>query len=246
MRGSFRCIADHRIPGLSSRVHVPSGRPRLRQLRRHRIGARVLRAGRVDARRRSRSWTPRGSSASHWFDTADAYGGGRSETWIGEWLAGDRQPCRQITIARRSTRWTTGDDRGLARGAGAAPGRVEPRAARHRPHRPVPGARARPATRRSTRRSARSTSSSQRGLVEALGRQQLRRGASCAQCARARGTPARCVQNSYSLLDRADEETVFPLCAEHGTRLPGVRAARRRLAGRASTGATRRCPRARA
>jgi aryl-alcohol dehydrogenase-like predicted oxidoreductase len=23
----------------------------------------------------------------HWFDTADAYGGGRSETWIGEWIA---------------------------------------------------------------------------------------------------------------------------------------------------------------
>ena len=37
--------------------------------------------------RRSRSWTRPGTLGITTFDTADAYGGGRSETWIGEWLA---------------------------------------------------------------------------------------------------------------------------------------------------------------
>ena len=37
------------------------------------------------------------------FDTADAYGGGRSETWIGEWLAGKGPEVRDaITIETKT------------------------------------------------------------------------------------------------------------------------------------------------
>ena len=47
------------------------------------------------------------------FDTADAYGGGRSETWIGEWLA---RPRRQAHAATKVFHSVVGDpsDRGLA------------------------------------------------------------------------------------------------------------------------------------
>ena len=55
------------------------------------------------ATRRSGSWTPPGSSGSRTFDTADAYGGGRSETWIGEWLATKGAAVRDaITIETKT------------------------------------------------------------------------------------------------------------------------------------------------
>ena len=56
----------------------------MRQLRRNRLGARLFRPGRV-ARRSVRDHGRRLGARDHDFDTADAYGGGRSETWIGEW-----------------------------------------------------------------------------------------------------------------------------------------------------------------
>jgi len=51
------------------------------------------------------------------FDTADAYGGGRSETWIGEWLAAQGPAVRDaITIETKTFNpMETGEDRGLSR-----------------------------------------------------------------------------------------------------------------------------------
>ena len=54
----------------------------------------------------------------HWFDTGDAYGGGASETWIGDWRA-DRAPegLRVTTKVFHSTTGTPGD-------TGLAPDRI--------------------------------------------------------------------------------------------------------------------------
>jgi aryl-alcohol dehydrogenase-like predicted oxidoreductase len=51
------------------------------------------------------------------FDTADAYGGGRSETWIGEWLRTKPAAVRtRVTIVTKTYNpMDRGDDRGLAR-----------------------------------------------------------------------------------------------------------------------------------
>ena len=76
------------------------------------------------------------------FDTADAYGGGRSESYIGSWL---RQGPRGPRAARPDDEDVQPDERGrrpraLAR-PDPAPARVEPRAARRRRGRPLPRAR---------------------------------------------------------------------------------------------------------
>ena len=51
------------------------------------------------------------------FDTADAYGGGRSETWIGEWLAAKGSAVRDAIAIQTKTfnPVAEGDDRGLSR-----------------------------------------------------------------------------------------------------------------------------------
>src|SRR4249919_3071179 len=51
------------------------------------------------------------------FDTADAYGGGRSETWIGQWLAAKGTTVRDaITIETKTFNpMETGEDHGLSR-----------------------------------------------------------------------------------------------------------------------------------
>src|SRR5690242_9802193 len=50
------------------------------------------------------------------FDTADAYGGGRSETWIGEWLRGKGAHVRDEVVLSTKTfnPMGEGEDRGLA------------------------------------------------------------------------------------------------------------------------------------
>jgi aryl-alcohol dehydrogenase-like predicted oxidoreductase len=48
-----------------------------------------------------------------WFDTADAYGGGRSETYIGEWIRSRRPPGLRITT-KTFNPMDEGEDRGLA------------------------------------------------------------------------------------------------------------------------------------
>src|SRR3954470_15215272 len=48
-----------------------------------------------------------------WFDTADAYGGGRSETYIGEWIRSRRPGDLRITT-KTFNPMDEGEDRGLA------------------------------------------------------------------------------------------------------------------------------------
>src|SRR6059036_1761281 len=48
-----------------------------------------------------------------WFDTADAYGGGRSETYIGEWIRSRRPGDLRITT-KTFNPMHEGEDRGLA------------------------------------------------------------------------------------------------------------------------------------
>src|SRR6476661_3340945 len=48
-----------------------------------------------------------------WFDTADAYGGGRSETYIGEWIRSRRPNGLRITT-KTFNPMDEGEDRGLA------------------------------------------------------------------------------------------------------------------------------------
>jgi aryl-alcohol dehydrogenase-like predicted oxidoreductase len=48
-----------------------------------------------------------------WFDTADAYGGGRSEAWIGAWMRGTRNRPRLTTKTFNPV--AAGADRGLGR-----------------------------------------------------------------------------------------------------------------------------------
>src|SRR5215510_8584898 len=86
MGGSFRCPPDHRIPALPSRLDIPpvvlgcgnfGG-----------IGSAPAFFGKGETKEQAfalmeAAW----DMGLRWFDTADAYGGGRSESWIGEWIA---------------------------------------------------------------------------------------------------------------------------------------------------------------
>ncbi|MBV8257191.1 MAG: aldo/keto reductase [Actinobacteria bacterium] len=146
-----------------------------------------------------------------WFDTADAYGGGRSETAIGEWIRARRPDGLRITT-KTFNPMGTGEDHGLA------PARVRRQldsslrrlgvervdlylAHEWDPDVPV----AEVAGVLEELRAA--------GKIGAYGLSnvdgpQLRE-------ALAAGSFA-AVQNSYSLLDREAEREVLPLCAEHG------------------------------
>jgi aryl-alcohol dehydrogenase-like predicted oxidoreductase len=142
-----------------------------------------------------------------WFDTADAYGGGRSEESIGRW-------CRSRGVRPEITTKTynpmsSGADRGLS------PARIERQLASslerlgadrvelylaHEFDPDVPLAETVGAFEELVGR----------GAIGAYGvsnfdLSELERAAEA-------GPPA-CVQNSYSLLDRADERAVLPLCA---------------------------------
>jgi aryl-alcohol dehydrogenase-like predicted oxidoreductase len=148
----------------------------------------------------------------HWFDTADAYGGGTSERLIGEWRA-DRMPDGLLLTTKvfHSTRGEAGD-------FGLAPDRIRRQLEgslerlgvervdlylAHEPDDAVPlGATV------ATFEELRSE-----GLIGGWGLSNydvtgLRAALEIAQ-------PA-IVQNSFSLLDRGDERDVIPLCAERG------------------------------
>jgi len=145
-----------------------------------------------------------------WFDTADAYGGGRSETYIGNWLrATGNRP--QITT-KTFNPMAEGADRGLARA---------------RVVRQLESSLDRLGVERVDLYLAHDFDSEtplaetvstfealvELGLVRAWGVSNF----SAEQLARLleHGRPA-CVQNSYSLLDRRDEEGVIPICADYG------------------------------
>jgi aryl-alcohol dehydrogenase-like predicted oxidoreductase len=146
-----------------------------------------------------------------WFDTADAYGGGRSETYIGEWIRTRRPDGLRITT-KTFNPMDEGEDRGLA------PERVR---------RQIDTSLRRLGVERVDLYLAHAWDDDVpaaelagvfdelvvAGKVGAYGLSnvddaQLRK-------ALAAGSFA-AVQDSYSLLDREVEDEVLPLCAEHG------------------------------
>ncbi len=147
-----------------------------------------------------------------WFDTADGYGGGSSERFIGRWRAA-RQPER-LTLTTKVFHSTSGDpgDSGLApdRVRRQLEGSLErlgvERIDLYLAHEPDP------ATPLADTIAAFERLRSE-GLIGAWGlsnydAEGIREALAVAQ-------PA-LVQNSFSLLDRGDERDVLPLCAEHG------------------------------
>ena len=144
------------------------------------------------------------------FDTADAYGGGRSEQWIGDWIreTGNRPRITSKTFNAMED----GADFGLARERVLR--QVETSLERlgidridlYLTHEPDPKTPVEETF-------ATFATLVERGLIEGwgvsnVGVDDLREWLSL-------GTPS-LVQNSYSLLERGDEEEVIPLCAEHG------------------------------
>jgi len=154
------------------------------------------------------------------FDTADAYGGGRSETWIGEWLATKGSDVRDaISIETKTFNpLEEGADHGLA---GARITRqidtslarlgVE-RVALYLAHDFDPDV-PQEETLRAFDELVRA------GKVGAAGAsnftaEQL---AEAVELSELEGlTRYEVVQNSFSLLDPGDADTVFPVCREHG------------------------------
>jgi aryl-alcohol dehydrogenase-like predicted oxidoreductase len=154
------------------------------------------------------------------FDTADAYGGGRSETWIGEWLATRGSEVRDaITVETKTFNpMTEGADRGLA------PQRIR---------RQVESSLERLGLERlplymahdfdpdTPQEETLATFDAlvREGKLGAVGAsnfdaEQL---AEAVEISKLEGLVRyEWVQNSYSLLDCGDDETLFPVCREHG------------------------------
>jgi 1-deoxyxylulose-5-phosphate synthase len=154
------------------------------------------------------------------FDTADAYGGGRSETWIGEWLARKGSAVRDTIVIETKTfnPMSEGADRGLSR---------------HRIRRQVETSLQRLGLERVPLYMAHAPDPDtpieetlstfdelvSAGTVGAVGASNY----SAEQLAEAVEISAleeltryEWAQNSFSLLDRDDADTVFPVCHEHG------------------------------
>lgn len=154
------------------------------------------------------------------FDTADAYGGGRSETWIGEWLLVKGAAVRDsITIETKTFNpMDTGEDHGLSRArirrqleTSLKRLGVE-RVALYMAHAPDPD----------TPHEETLTAFEElvrTGKVGAVGAsnftaEQL---AEAIEISKLEGLARyEWVQNSFSLLERTDAETVFAVCHEHG------------------------------
>lgn len=154
-----------------------------------------------------RAW----AAGIRWFDTADAYGGGSSESWIGEWRH-DRNHSPTITTkVFHSTTGTPGD-------TGLAPDRIRrqveasldrlrvDRIDVYLAHEPDP------ATPVNETIQAFETLRSD-DLIATWGLSNY--DSASLESAMLHGQPA-LLQNSFSLLDRADEEDVLPLCSAHG------------------------------
>jgi aryl-alcohol dehydrogenase-like predicted oxidoreductase len=154
------------------------------------------------------------------FDTADAYGGGRSETWIGEWLATKDAAVRDgLTIETKTFNpLAEGDDRGLARARilrqieGSLERLGVERIALYLAHSFDPDV-PQEETLRAFDELVRA------GKVGAVGAsnftaEQLAEAVELSELERL--ARYEWVQNSFSLLDREDAETVFPVCREHG------------------------------
>jgi aryl-alcohol dehydrogenase-like predicted oxidoreductase len=154
------------------------------------------------------------------FDTADAYGGGRSETWIGEWLATKGSDVRDTIVVETKTfnPMDTGEDRGLSQ---------------HRIRRQVETSLKRLGLERIPLYMAHAADLEtpveetlaafdelvRSGKVGAVGASNY----TAEQLAEAVEVSElediaryEWIQNSFSLLDLGDAETVFPVCREHG------------------------------
>lgn len=142
-----------------------------------------------------------------WFDTADGYGGGTSEAWIGEWMRSRGHRPRLTTKVFHSTTGTPGD-------VGLAPERIRRQLRSsltrlgveridyylaHEPDRAVP----------LEETAACLQSLRDDDLIGAWGLSNF-------GLAEVRAFGPALVQNSFSLLDRADEADVLPYCRERG------------------------------
>jgi aryl-alcohol dehydrogenase-like predicted oxidoreductase len=151
------------------------------------------------------------------FDTADAYGGGRSESWIGDWLRTKGAAVRDEIVLSTKTfnPMDEGEDHGLA------PQRVKRQLESslqrlgvdhvqmyltHEPDPDVPIAETLGALDELVRD----------GTVGAIGASNVDGAQLREALAAAPGTRYEWVQNSYSLLDREAEQKVLPQCAEAG------------------------------
>lgn len=153
------------------------------------------------------------------FDTADAYGGGRSETWIGEWLASKGSAVRDAVVIQTKTfnPIAEGADRGLSRQRIRR--QVETSLERlglervplymaHAPDSDTPVEETLAAfdelVRAGTVSAVGASNYSAEQLAEAIEVSEL-----------AGLTRYEWAQNSFSLLERGDAGTVFPVCHEH-------------------------------
>src|SRR6266571_876704 len=151
------------------------------------------------------------------FDTADAYGGGRSETWIGDWLRTKGPEVRDEIVLSTKTfaPMDEGEDHGLA------PARVKRQLESslrrlgvervqmyltHAPDPDVPIAETLGVL----------DELQHEGKIEAYGASNVDAAQLRAALAVDLPTHYGWVQNSYSLLDRGVEEELLPLCAERG------------------------------
>jgi aryl-alcohol dehydrogenase-like predicted oxidoreductase len=151
------------------------------------------------------------------FDTADAYGGGRSETWIGDWLRTKGPEVRDEIVLSTKTfaPMDAGEDHGLA------PARVKRQLESslrrlgvervqmyltHAPDDDVPIAETLGAL----------DELQHDGKLEAYGASNVEAAQLREALAVDLPTGYRWVQNSYSLLDRDAEAELLPLCGERG------------------------------
>ena len=195
--------------------------PRLRQLRRHRLVARVLRTGRVG--RRGRSDHGRGVRHGH---QRLRHGGclRRRAQRVARSASGSRARAPRCATGADLVEGVQPGRRGSERLRPLAPppqaaGRAQPRAARSRASRPLPDARAGSPTPRSRRRSARSTTSCAPETMHYIGASNVAAWElvqSLWLSERDHLSRFGWVQNSYSLLERAPEAELFPALEAFG------------------------------
>lgn len=154
------------------------------------------------------------------FDTADAYGGGRSETWIGEWLATKGPDVRERIVVQTKTfnPMAEGEDRGL--GGRRIRRQVETSLERLGLERiPVYMAHDHDPATPTEETLAAFDELVRSGKVGAVGVSNFGADelAEALEISALEGlTRYESVQNSFSLLARGDADTVFSVCHEHG------------------------------
>jgi len=153
------------------------------------------------------------------FDTADAYGGGRSEEWIGEWLAGKDGAVRDRLVVETKTfnPMADGEDSGLGRRRILR--QLETSLARRgMEHVHIYMAHAFDTAVPQEETLSTFDELVRAGKVGAIGASNFTGDelAEALEISELEGLVRyELVQNSHSLLDRADSETVFPVCREH-------------------------------